>query len=131
MTKATLVKNGHISPDARLYVTVLEALALTASPRVQASLLRIHVPRTVRFRVPPFVRIFFFFFMKNPLFEMTLAEAHRELLRGSLPEAVLFRLGCPGQPITRNLGDRAPLLCRVAFDSLKRSRTSLLSRAST
>lgn len=67
---------------------------------------------------------------KNPFFEMSLAEANREFSRGSLPEAVLFRLGCLRQLIKRNLGNKAPLLYWVTFDSLKRSRTSLLSRVS-
>lgn len=61
---------------------------------------------------------------------MSLAEANREFSRGSLPEAVLFRLGCLRQLIKRNLGNKAPLLYWVTFDSLKRSRTSLLSRVS-
>lgn len=67
---------------------------------------------------------------KDPPFEMSLAVANRELLLGSLPEAVLFRFGCPRQLIKRNLENKALLLCWVTFDSLKRSRTSLLSRVS-
>ena len=105
------------------YLEMLEDLALTISPRVHSSLLRICVSWTVRFLVPPFILIFFFFFFlkkkKNPFFELSLAEANRELLRGRLLEAVLLRLGCPRQPIKRNLGNKAPLLYWVTFDSLK------------
>lgn len=64
---------------------------------------------------------------KNLFSELSLAETNRKLLHCSLPEAVLFRLGCSRQQIKRNLENKASLLCWVTFDSLKRSRISLLS----
>ena len=69
-------------------------------------------------------------FKKILSFRCPLLKQKRELLHDSLPDAVLFRLGCPRQRRKRKGGNKAPLLCWVTFDNLQRSRASSLNRIS-
>lgn len=129
MNKATSMKNIHILPDAKLLLKT----AQRPGPPNQS--LHAFIPTQNLCALDCQISCASFhsdmlLLLKNPFFEMFLAEANGELLHGSLPEAVLFRLGCPRQPRKRNWGNKAPLLCWVTFDSLERSRTSLLSRIS-
>lgn len=129
MNKVTSMKNMHILPDAKL------PLKNAWRPSSENQSLRAFIPPQNLHALDCQISCASFhsdmlLLLKNPSFEMSLAEANRKLLHDSLAEDVLFRFGCPRQPRKRNWGNKAPLLCWVTFDSLKRSRTSLLSRIS-
>lgn len=61
MNKVTSMKSIHILPDAKLLLKNARRLAPKISSCVHLSLLRISVPWIVRFLVPPFILIRFFF----------------------------------------------------------------------
>ena len=88
-------------PMPGCYLEMLEDLALTISPRVHSSLLRICVSWTVRFLVPPFILIFFFFFF---LKKKKILSLSCPLLKqiGSYYVAVSWRLFCSGLVVQGN-----------------------------